>query len=107
MDVMLMELYSFTGKLDDAMTLLDEMLIKWPDMTISPYKLLNLVFNLVKDGRNEDVLKVLKHLKPSEAADGNNSGLNLCAWRAVNAAAEKGDAVLAQQIVDAVEALKS
>lgn len=103
MNVMLMELYSYHNRLDDALTVFDQLAAQTPEIKILPSKLLNFAYNLLKVDRIEDVHKVLRKLTKASETGSETPGLDPYAWRLLNAAAEKEDVDLTQKLFERIE----
>lgn len=107
MNILLMDLYTYHDKLDEALSVFDKLFEQKQDLAINSPKILNLAAKLLKADRTDDTFKVLGKLKPSsdETSQGVNT-IEITGWRLLNVAALKGDVELTQKLFNTVEESK-
>lgn len=110
MNLLLIDLYTQHGQLDDAMTVFSQLFRRKPDLIVFPGKLMGFATQLLKGDRITDALYVLQQLKTDprveETAELSNI-VNANALRLMNTAAEKSDAKTIQKIFERLEESKA
>lgn len=110
MNLLLIDLHTHHGQLDDAMGVFKKLFSHRPDLVVFPGKLMGLAAQLLKGNRVDDALCVLQHLK-SDARVAETAELahivQANALRLMNTAAEHTDAKTIQKIYDRLEESKA
>lgn len=110
MNLLLIDLYSHHGLLDEALAVFSELFDQQTDLIVLPSKLMSFATQLVKGERIDDAIRVLQQLKSDPRALETTemmNAMNASAMRLMNAVAEKGDVKFIKRIYQTLENSKA